>query len=93
MPSSHFSCAPGTYAIVQSCVIVYPRAMVKMTDGRYRLEETLRLIGKGLDHRLSPPERSVRMLELLEVLSEIDVPARRDNDTTPGRPPARCQGR
>jgi hypothetical protein len=62
-----------------------------MDDG-YRLEESLRRIGKGLDHRLSPPERSERILELLRVLSEIDVPAHRDNGTNSDRHPVCCQG-
>jgi hypothetical protein len=67
--------------------------MGQMMDDGYKLDESLRLIGKGMDKRLGPPERSERMLRLLEVLSEIDVPARRDNDTTSDNPPARCQGR
>lgn len=51
-----------------------------MVDDRYRLGESLRLIGKGLDHRLDPPERSERILELLRVLLEIHAPTGRDND-------------
>lgn len=45
-----------------------------MSDDRYGLEESLRLIGKSLDRKLSPPERSEKILQLLRVLSEIDVP-------------------
>lgn len=59
-----------------------------MTDDKYRLGESLRLIGKGLDHRLDPPERSARILELLRALAEIDVPARRDNGGSADRRPA-----
>jgi hypothetical protein len=65
--------------------------MWQMADDRYTLGESLRLIGKGLDHRLSPPERSQRILELMRVLSEIDVPDRRDNGTSPDRQPAFCR--
>jgi hypothetical protein len=59
-----------------------------MPDDKYRLGESLRLIGKGLDHKLDPPERSERILELMRVLSEIDVPARRDNGASSDNQPA-----
>lgn len=48
-----------------------------MPDDRYRIGETLRLIGKRLDQAIPMSETPDRIAELLKLLSEIDVPARR----------------
>ena len=48
-----------------------------MPDDRYRLGETLRLIGKRLDQSIPMSDTPDRIVELLKLLSEIDVPARR----------------
>ena len=47
-----------------------------MQDDRYRIGETLRLIGKRLDQGIPMSETPDRIVELLRLLSEIDVPAR-----------------
>ena len=49
---------------------------VTMQDDRYRIGETLRLIGKRLDQAIPMSETPDRIVELLRLLSEIDVPAR-----------------
>jgi hypothetical protein len=48
-----------------------------MPDDRYRLGESLRLIGKRLDQSIPMSDTPDRIVELLKLLSEIDVPARR----------------
>jgi hypothetical protein len=48
-----------------------------MQDDRYRLGESLRLIGKRLDQSIPMSDTPDRIVELLKLLSEIDVPARR----------------
>jgi hypothetical protein len=46
-----------------------------MAEELYRLQETMRLIGKQLDRRMAVPDPSQQINELLRVLSDFPTPS------------------
>jgi hypothetical protein len=45
-----------------------------MAEELYRLQETMRLIGKRLDRHMAVPDPSQQINELLRVLSDVPTP-------------------